>query len=82
MPDATPTPPAGGDDESFEALYARLEAITAQLEAGELPLERSVELYAEGMRLAERCQRMLADASQRVERLREAYDEATQGPPP
>ncbi|MDE2695168.1 MAG: exodeoxyribonuclease VII small subunit [Chloroflexota bacterium] len=77
MPDATPEQATGGDaDESFEALFTRLEAITAQLEAGDLPLERSVELYAEGMRIAERCQRMLADASQRVERLREAYDEA------
>ena len=78
MPDATPEAAAGDGDDSFEALFARLEAITAQLEAGDLPLERSVELYAEGMRIAERCQRMLADASQRVERLREAYDEATQ----
>lgn len=78
MPDATPEQATGDADESFEALFARLEAITAQLEAGDLPLERSVELYAEGMRIAERCQRMLADASQRVERLREAYDEATE----
>ncbi|MCY3656683.1 MAG: exodeoxyribonuclease VII small subunit [Chloroflexi bacterium] len=76
MPDATPEATTGDGDDSFEALFARLEAITAQLEAGDLPLERSVELYAEGMRIAERCQRMLADASQRVERLREAYDEA------
>ena len=82
MSDDTPERPAPDADESFEALYARLEAITAQLEAGELPLERSVELYAEGMRLAERCQRMLADATQRVERLREAYDEATQAATP
>ncbi|MXZ47362.1 MAG: exodeoxyribonuclease VII small subunit [Chloroflexi bacterium] len=76
MPDGVSEPNAGDADESFEALFMRLEAITAQLEAGDLPLERSVELYAEGMRIAERCQRMLADASQRVERLREAYDEA------
>lgn len=76
MPDAASEPTTGDADESFEALFTRLEAITAQLEGGDLPLERSVELYAEGMRIAERCQRMLADASQRVERLREAYDEA------
>ncbi|MYE32036.1 MAG: exodeoxyribonuclease VII small subunit [Chloroflexi bacterium] len=76
MPDAVSESTTADGDDSFEALFARLEAITAQLEAGDLPLERSVELYAEGMRIAERCQRMLADASQRVERLREAYDEA------
>ena len=80
MTNTTPTEPSNdaGDDASFETLFARLEAITGQLEAGDLPLERSVELYAEGMRLAERCQRLLADATQRVDRLREAYDEATQ----
>ncbi len=76
MPDAASDAATGDGEDSFEALFSRLEAITAQLEAGDLPLERSVELYAEGMRIAERCQRMLADASQRVERLREAYDEA------
>ena len=68
----------GASDASFEALFARLEAIAAQLEEGGAPLERSVELYAEGMRLAERCQRLLADAEQRVDRLREAYERAAE----
>ena len=70
--------PEGADGASFEALFARLEEIAAQLEEGGAPLERSVDLYAEGMRLAERCQRLLADAEQRVEHLREAYERAAE----
>ena len=61
-------------DEPFEALFARLEEVTALLEAGDVPLDRSVALYEEGIQLAQRCQRLLADVEQRIEQLREAYD--------
>ena len=67
-------------DAPFEALFVRLEEITALLESGDLALERSVQLYEEGMRLAERCQQLLAGVEQRVEQLREAYDSAAPGP--
>ena len=67
-------------DTSFEALFARLEEITGMLEAGDLALERSVQLYEEGMRVAERCQQLLGSVEQRVEQLREAYDDAAPGP--
>ena len=60
--------------ETFEELYARLEAVTAQLEAGSLTLEQSVRLYEEGMRIAQRCQTLLAQVEQRIETLRETYD--------
>jgi exodeoxyribonuclease VII small subunit len=79
MTDADRAEPTSDADASFEALFARLEAITAQLESGDLPLERSVELYAEGMRVAERCQQLLSGVEQRVEQLREAYDRAAPG---
>ncbi len=68
--DLAPAPPAG-DAESFEAVFARLEEISAALEAGGLPLERSVDLYEEGMRLAERCQQLLTNVEQRIETLRQ-----------
>lgn len=74
-----PDEPASGDaaaSESFEALFARLEAVTEQLEAGDVALDRAVALYEEGMTLAQRCQRLLSDAEQRIEQLREAYDGA------
>ena len=63
------------DDASFEHIYARLEAVTEQLESGDLGLERSVELYEEGMKLAQRCQQLLAGVEQRIETLREAFEE-------
>lgn len=66
--------PADGGDASFEDLYARLEAVAAALEQGDLPLERAVALYDEGIQLARACQRMLEAVEQRVEMLREAYD--------
>ena len=64
---------------SFEQLYSRLEAVTARLEAGDLALDEAVKLYEEGVDLARRAQALLADAEQRIERLREAYDGADAG---
>ncbi|MGE0227422.1 MAG: exodeoxyribonuclease VII small subunit [Dehalococcoidia bacterium] len=60
--------------ESFEVLYSRLEEVTNALEGGQLTLEESMSLYEEGMRLAQRCQALLADVEQRVQVLRETYD--------
>jgi exodeoxyribonuclease VII small subunit len=54
---------------SFEAAYAELEQIIAQLESGELPLEESVTLYERGRQLAERCQAALDQAELRVSQL-------------
>lgn len=62
------------DGETFEELYGRLETVTAQLEAGDLTLEQSVALYEEGMRIAQQCQALLAQVEQRIETLRETYD--------
>lgn len=66
---------AGEQSETFEALYERLQAVTARLEAGNLPLEESVTLYEEGMMLAQRCQALLAAVEQRIETLRETYED-------
>ena len=62
---------AGVEDDGFEALYTKLEAVAASLEEGDLTLEQSVALYEEGMALAERCQAQLADVEQRIEQLRQ-----------
>lgn len=61
--------------DTFEALYERLQAVTARLEAGNLPLDESVALYGEGMVLAQRCQALLAAVEQRIETLRETYED-------
>ncbi len=60
--------------ETFESLYARLEEVTARLEVGNLSMEDSVALYEEGMQIAQRCQSLLTQVEQRIETLRETYD--------
>ena len=62
-------------EETFEALYRRLEEVAARLESGNLPLEESVTLYEEGMRLAQQCQALLTTVEQRIETLRETYED-------
>jgi exodeoxyribonuclease VII small subunit len=46
-----------------------LAQIVDQLEGGELPLEKSVELFEEGIRLSRASQAILDDAERRVEEL-------------
>ena len=54
---------------TFEAGLDELESVVRQLEAGDLPLEKSIELFESGMVLSERCRRQLLDAETKVEML-------------
>lgn len=56
-------------EQSFESSVAALERIVANLESGDLPLERALELFEEGVALARRCQSQLGDAERKVEML-------------
>jgi exodeoxyribonuclease VII small subunit len=56
-------------DVSFEESTRRLADIVAQLESGDLPLERSLALFEEGVRLARAAQARLDNAEKRVEEL-------------
>ncbi len=55
--------------ESFEGSLDRLEKIVKELENGNLPLERALELFEEGMKLSENCRRQLDSAESRIEML-------------
>ena len=57
------------DMNSYEALYARMQAIVGRLEAGELPLEEALALYEEGVAVAATCQRLLDAAELRIQEL-------------
>ena len=46
-----------------------LEGIVSKLESGELPLEKSVELFEKGMKLAEEGNKKLDSAEQKVQML-------------
>lgn len=54
---------------SFEDSLSRLESIVSQLESGDLPLERSLEIFEDGVGLARLCQSHLAEAERKVEML-------------
>ena len=56
-------------EQSFESSLSSLEQIVTQLESGDLPLERALELFEEGVGLARRCQSQLEDAERKVEML-------------
>lgn len=58
---------------SFEDNFARLEAVVRQLESGQLTLDRSVELFEEGMSLSKKCSEMLNQAELRISKLRTDY---------
>ena len=51
---------------SFEAAMERLEEITQLLEGGDLPLEKSIELYTEGLEISKFCDDQLGTAEKRV----------------
>ncbi len=48
-------PKAKDKPESFESLFAELQAIVGKLEAGDLSLDESLALYRRGMELAKEC---------------------------
>lgn len=52
---------------SFEASLEALEQIVHQLESGDLPLEKSLELFEQGIRLSRECQERLGQAERRIE---------------
>ena len=54
---------------AFEVGLAQLEAIVKEMEGGELPLERALELFERGMKLSESCRKQLEAAETRVELL-------------
>lgn len=54
---------------NFEVSLTALEKIVRELERGDLPLERSLELFEEGVRLSRECQERLNSAERRIELL-------------
>ena len=52
---------------AFEAGLEELERIVKEMESGDLPLEKALELFEKGMKLSETCRKQLEDAETRVE---------------
>lgn len=51
----------------FEKALARLETIVTELERGELPLDESLKIFEEGIKLSKSCLKVLDDAERKVE---------------
>lgn len=52
---------------SFEEGLRQLEKIVKELEDGDLPLEKSLELFEKGVTLSEGCRKQLQEAEAKVE---------------
>jgi exodeoxyribonuclease VII small subunit len=62
---------SGTPEMPFEQALERLEALVAELEKGDLPLDRSLAAFEEGMQLARLCGQRLEQAEKRVQLLLE-----------
>jgi exodeoxyribonuclease VII small subunit len=67
---------------SFEDALAQLEKIVGQLESGQAPLEKSIELYERGAALKAHCEKRLDAARLRVEKIVVGKDGQAQGTEP
>ena len=65
---------------TFESGLEELEAVVKELESGDLPLEKALELFEKGMLLSERCRKQLEEAETRVEALIKKNDKVQAEP--
>lgn len=59
---------------SLEEAMARLEEVVAQLENEKLPLDKSLKLYEEGVKLATLCAGELESAKRKIQILQQGAD--------
>ena len=54
---------------TFEEALAKLEEIVSQIEGGKVPLEESIEKYAQGIELIKLCRGILDSAEKKIQLL-------------
>ncbi len=57
------------EPKSIEEIFKRLESIISNLESRDIPLDKSLTLFEEGMTLSETCRAQLNAAEQKVQEL-------------
>ena len=55
------------NSQNFESSLEELERIVRDLERGDLSLEKSLELFEQGIKLSRACQERLSEAERRIE---------------
>ncbi len=68
-------------EKKFEAALARLEEIVQELEKGDIPLEQSLKLFEEGIKLSSICNKRLEEAERKVEILIKDKDSVVKAEP-
>ncbi len=61
-------------EKTFEASLLELEEIVGKLEDGDMPLEESLELFEQGVKLSRDCRDRLTKAERRIEILMQDSD--------
>jgi exodeoxyribonuclease VII small subunit len=67
-------------DWNFEQGLADLESVVKELESGDLPLEKAIQVFERGIALSDRCRKELEDAETRVEILLKRGDKVEPAP--
>ncbi|WP_138493029.1 exodeoxyribonuclease VII small subunit [Paenibacillus pinistramenti] len=65
---------------SFEAAMSELEAIVSQLEHGDVPLEKAIDLFQQGMKLSQLCGQKLEQVERKIEMIVEVDGTAVKKP--
>lgn len=61
-------------NKDFESSLKKLEEIVTELESGDLPLEKSIKAFEDGIKLTRHCQKLLTDAELKIEKLVDSDD--------
>jgi len=59
---------------SFEKSVQELDTIVSKMESGELSLDESLKLFEKGVKLTRECQKTLAEAEAKIEKLMSSID--------
>jgi len=59
---------------TFEQALEKLEEIVSGIEEGDVPLEESIDKYAEGIKLIKQCREILDTAEQKIQLLSKNQD--------
>ena len=60
---------------SFEQALERIEEIVSEIEDGSVPLEESIDKYAEGTKLIDHCRTILGNAEKKIQLLTKGQDD-------
>ena len=60
---------------TFENSVKELDEIVSKMESGELSLDESLKLFEQGVKLTRACQKTLADAEAKIEKLMESVND-------